>query len=150
MSLDVYLRMPTPVDDLPRQAIFIRENEETREISRAEWNDRFPGQEPAMAEINPGTNEVYSRNITHNLAKMAAVAGIYEALWRPDEIGITHAHQLVEPLTVGLARLRGDPEQFKVHNPPNGWGNYEGLISFVADYLEACKIYPNASVSVWR
>ena len=47
-------------------------------------------------------DEVYSRNITHNLNKMAEAAGIYTVLWRPDENGITKAHQCIEPLRTGL------------------------------------------------
>jgi hypothetical protein len=39
--------------------------------------------------------EVYSDNITHNLGEMADAAGIYKALWRPEEIGITKAAELV-------------------------------------------------------
>ena len=30
-------------------------------------------------------------NITHNLNKMASELGVYEHLWRPDEIGVTKA-----------------------------------------------------------
>ena len=41
--------------------------------------------------------EGYSSNITHNLGAMAREAGIYEACWRPEEIGITKAAQLIEP-----------------------------------------------------
>ena len=41
---------------------------------------------------------IYSRNITHNMNKMADAVGLYKPLWRPDEIGITKAAQLVEPL----------------------------------------------------
>ncbi len=42
--------------------------------------------------ITGSFEEVYISNVTHNLNKMAGEAGIYEALWRPEEIGITHAH----------------------------------------------------------
>jgi hypothetical protein len=94
--------------------------------------------------------EIYSDNITHNLNKMAAEAGIYEALWRPDEIGITHAHQLIPILEEGLAKLRANPEHFEQFNPPNGWGSYTGLVVFVRDYLDACKCEPNALVEVSR
>lgn len=34
------------------------------------------------------SGEGYSANITHNLGAMAEAAGIYLALWRPEEIGI--------------------------------------------------------------
>jgi|WetSurMetagenome_2_1015567.scaffolds.fasta_scaffold621085_2 hypothetical protein len=93
---------------------------------------------------------IYSRNITHNLNKMAMEAGIYEHLWRPDEIGITEAKDLIVPLKEGLARLRADPERFKKLNPANGWGDYPGLIRFVECYVDACERYPGALVEVSR
>lgn len=68
---------------------------------------------------------------------MAVEAGIYEHLWRPDEIGITKAAQLIAPLRDGLERLMTDPERYKKLNPSNGWGDYEGLVAFVADYRAA-------------
>ena len=34
-------------------------------------------------------------NITHNLNKMADAVGLYEVLWKPDEIGITTASQMI-------------------------------------------------------
>jgi hypothetical protein len=94
--------------------------------------------------------EVYQDNITHNLNKMADKAGLYEALWRPDENGITHAHQLIPILEKGLAELRSKPEFYEQFNPENGWGTYVGLVKFVRDYLEACKENPDAEVCVWR
>ncbi len=94
--------------------------------------------------------EVYSRNITHNLGKMAAEAGIYEALWRPEEINVATAEQLVPLLEAGLETLRADPERFKKFNPENGWGDYEGLVNFVEAYLQACKENPDAEVNVSR
>lgn len=93
---------------------------------------------------------VYSKNITHNLAEMADKAGIYEHLWRPDEIGITKASELIEPLYKGLVLLKSDPDRFKAFNPSNGWGNYNSLVQFVEDYLAACQEDPDAEVSVSR
>jgi hypothetical protein len=94
--------------------------------------------------------QVFWRNITHNLGKMAGEAGIYEALWRPDEIGITKAEQLIAPLSVGLDQLLERPEHFRALNPKNGWGDYEALVDMVRAYLEACKEKPDADVSVSR
>lgn len=94
--------------------------------------------------------EIYSANITHNLNRMAKEAGIYEYLWRPDEIGVTKAEQLIEPLTVGLKTLKSDPVRFKQFNPGNGWGDYDALVGFVERYLSACSENPDASVSVSR
>lgn len=93
---------------------------------------------------------VYADNITHNLYEMAKAAGIYKHLWRPDEIGITHAHQLIEPLRQGLELLRSDEKRFREFDSPNGWGRYEHLVRFVADYLAACEANPNATVWVSR
>ena len=92
----------------------------------------------------------YSWNITHNLSTMADEAGIYKALWRPEEIGITKAAQLIEPLKAGLAKLESDPERFEKLNPSNGWGNYETLVFFVRGYLAACEETPDAEVYACR
>jgi hypothetical protein len=96
------------------------------------------------------STEVYSRNITHNLNEMAKAANIYEYLWRPDEIGISRAHELISPMRRGLALLESDANYFRTFNPPNGWGSYEGLIEFVREYLAACERHPYASVHACR
>ena len=149
MSLDVYLRRKWYVQEQAGPRIFIREEGETKEISRAEWGARFPDREPVTVEVEE-TDCVYGANITHNLTKMAREAGLYEALWRPDEHGLTHARQLVEPLRAGLARLWTDPAYFQTFNPENGWGNYDLLCRFVTGYLAACERWPAAEVSVSR
>lgn len=92
--------------------------------------------------------EIYTRNITHNLNTMADAAGIYKHLWHPEEIGITQAKQLIEPLREGLAKLEASPQTFRQYNPPNGWGSYETLVAFVRDYLRACEQDPDADVVV--
>jgi len=151
MSLDVYLSVPGERVTRRGSGIFIRENGATKEITREEWDERNPGHEPAIAPIAPGASEeVFWRNITHNLGRMASEAGIYKHLWRPEEIGITKAAQLIGPLSAGLELLRSSPERFKVLNPANGWGDYDGLVDFVDAYLAACKAHPDADVSVSR
>ena len=94
--------------------------------------------------------EVYWRNITHNVGKMAAMAGLYDCCWRPDEHGITKAKQLIVPLAEGLTALLDDPARFKLANPENGWGSYEGFVDFVRAYLAACQAHPDADVRVSR
>jgi len=93
---------------------------------------------------------LYEGNVTHNLNTMAMEAGIYYYLWRPDEIQINRANQLIRPLTKGMKLLKEDPERFKKLNPKNRWGTYEGLISLVDEYLAACKKWPSAKISVSR
>ena len=94
--------------------------------------------------------DVYSRNITHNLNTMASEAGIYKHLWRPDELGITKAGELIEPLRAGLTLLLAEPDRFKKLNPTNGWGDYDGLCEFINEYLHACEQNADAEVSVSR
>jgi hypothetical protein len=93
---------------------------------------------------------IYECNITHNLNDMADEAGIYMHLWRPGEIGITKAFQLIEPLDNGLKLLKSDPARFKNFDSPNGWGKYKNLVEFVSEYLATCKENPDAEVSVRR
>ena len=94
--------------------------------------------------------DVYEDNITHNLAKMAEAAGLYMPLWRPEELTIRSAEDLIPLLTEGLAKLTADPDKFKALSPENGWGSYEGLARFVAKYLHACQESPDAEVIASR
>ena len=95
-------------------------------------------------------DEVYSANITHNLGKMADEAGIYYHLWRPEEVHVTKAKQLILPLSEALQHMKDNPEHYKQFNAPNGWGLYEHFMEFVEKYLEACKTYPEADVEACR
>lgn len=155
MSLDISLI--TKSVRKPGSGIFVREDGRVREISRDDWDQRFPGCEPAICEIRDAYDdgdgdggEVFSANITHNLGRMASEAGIYHVLWRHDENGITHASQMIAPLEAGLKLLKDDPERFKQFDSPNGWGLYVHFVPFVEEVLGACKDYPQAVVRVSR
>jgi len=101
-------------------------------------------------EISGGNGEYYEANITHNLNKMADAAGIYYQLWRPDEIGITKAGQLIEPLSKGLTDMALRADHYKQFDSPNGWGLYKHFIPWIIDYLAACKRNPEGDISVSR
>ena len=150
MSLDVMLH-GAPAKS-PGTGIFVRESGSTRELTWEEWHEHHPGQEPVVFRPDGADDEesdpIFSLNITHNLRTMAIEAGIYEHLWRPEEIGIERASQLVGPLREGLELLRSDPARFEAFNSPNGWGMYEHFVPFVAEYLAACEAFPDALVSV--
>lgn len=94
--------------------------------------------------------EYWGRNLTHNLIEMADAADLYKVLWRPEELGFTKASMMIEPLKGGLAKLISDPTCFKKFNPPNGWGSYELLVSFMRSYLSACQDYPDAEICADR
>lgn len=151
MSLWFYLTMPGAKIERKHSGIFVRENGSTVEISREQWDDRNPGHEPCVVkEVDGDTDTVFGYNVTHNLGTMAVEAGIYLPLWRPDELHITKAAQLIEPLRAGLALLRAKPDHFKTFNPKNGWGDYDGFVKFVEACLAACEEYPEADVRASR
>jgi hypothetical protein len=87
-----------------------------------------------------------SLKATHNLVPMAKEAGLYNFLWHPEEIGISLASQLIDPLEEGIIRLKATPEKFKKLNPPNGWGSYEGFVKFCESVLRVCRNYPDSTI----
>jgi hypothetical protein len=134
MSLDFYLTETRPVL-----------HEETHKY----WLNGLP-QVTKHQFYYEGTVYLFDINITHNLNTMAGKAGIYKALWRPDENGWTKAKQLVPMLAEGLAKLKADPEYYRQFNAKNGWGTYVYFVPFVEKVLWACAEYPEADVHVSR
>ena len=94
--------------------------------------------------------EVFSANITHNLNRMAEEAGIYECLWRPEEVSIEKAADLIEPLCSGIALMESDPDRFRKLEAKNGWGTYDQFLPWLRNYLAACRENPDAEICVSR
>lgn len=146
MSLDVYLESG-PLDD-----------EGLREQFGPVWDyleeggllDEFRRRLGGERDESQREEVFYEDNITHNLGQMAGEAGIYQHLWRPEELGIIMARQLIRPLREGLKKLGCEPDRFRAFDSPNGWGDYEGLVTFVRNYLTACINYPYARVRASR
>lgn len=151
MSLDVSLRVKGEVVARPEgEHIYVRRGGRTVELTRAQWDELNPGREPVAVLDHEQDDYVFESNITHNMGRMARECGLYEPMWRPDEHGFTHAHQLIAPIEAGLAILLADHERLQEFNPGNGWGNYDVFLSFTEEYLAACKQWPDAEVSVSR
>ena len=98
---------------------------------------------------------VHEGNVTHNLGKMAKEVEVgrytlYKYLWRPDEISVWTAKELIEPLTVGLLELETHPERYKQFDPENEWGDYVGLMNFTREYLKKCTLFPEAYIEISR
>jgi hypothetical protein len=145
MSLDLYLYQQT--GDL-------KEWEERKAASLKEADD-MKGLIPLINEYydekRPQKEPVFHANITHNLNKMADEAGIYYHLWRPDEIGITKAKELIRPLKKARELMIEKGRQHWVQfEPSNKWGTYEGFMSFIVAVIAACEEYPEADVNVSR
>lgn len=94
--------------------------------------------------------EVFSANVTHNLAAMAQEAGLYNVLWRPTENDFNVGGDAILALERGLELLKTEPDRFKALNPENGWGSYDVFVRFVEQVLEACRENRDAQISVSR
>ena len=92
----------------------------------------------------------FEANITHNLNDMAAAAGIYNAVWRPDEHGYRRAKDIIKIMSKGLADLKARPGYFRQFDADNGWGVYDNFVPWIQEYLEACERHPEAGISVSR
>lgn len=147
MSLDISLKTKYPITK-KGTGIFVRESGATRELSLEEAKTRFP--EGDILEREEESNEVYSTNITHNLTSMADAAGLYYVLWRPEELNLSTAEEVIPLLEDGLENLKADPEKYEAFNPSNGWGSYDQLLITVEEYLSACRKYPDALIEVSR
>jgi hypothetical protein len=147
MSLDVLLISKTPITK-KGTGVFIRENGKTKELTVEEVHEKFPN---AVVEENEFETEcVFDANITHNLNKMADAAGIYNACWRPEEIGATKASDIIPILEKGFEDMKAKPKYYKQFDSPNGWGLYVHFIPWVESYLNACLEYPDAIIEVSR
>lgn len=147
MSLDISLTVKTPIK-MRGTGVFVRDGGRTRELTPDEVLDKWPNAEVSYTEYE--TTEVFDRNITHNLGKMANKAGIYYAMWRPDEKGWKTAKDVLTTLEIGLVELQANPDKYKKLNPENGWGSYDDLVDFVEVYVDACRKYPEAVIEVSR
>jgi hypothetical protein len=85
-------------------------------------------------------------NITHNLTTMAEKLGVYQALWRPEELEITHAWELVPYLEYAIFELEVHPEYYAQWNASNGWGKVEDLLRLMKEVLKCCSNNMDAEI----
>ena len=95
-------------------------------------------------------HSVYESNITHNLTTMAEALGVYQAIWRPEEVGIKYAKDLIPLLEQKLMELVLGKKEYEQYNPSNGWGSYESFVKFLQNLLTACNEHPEAEIEVDR
>ena len=93
---------------------------------------------------------VWSANMTHNLNKIAIEAGVYECIWRPEEIGVKYARDNISNLRFALGIFYSKYDELKKLNPENGWGNIDGLIEVTQGFFDACNEYPDAIIECDR
>lgn len=131
MSLDYYLISKMPVEP-KHTGIYIRENGETKELSKEEAEKKF---NKPVEEYTSTDSNLLHVNITHNLAKMAnqcEVDGIslYMLLWHPDEVLINGEPSIsyCQNILILYIELKAHREKYEKFNPSNGWGSYDCLL----------------------
>lgn len=103
-----------------------------------------------LRSLDGDTAGVWVGNITHNLNKMAEVAGVYKHLWRPEELGIERPVDLIVPLLKGAVFMLENAALCQQYSPKNGWGTYDDLLEFILGYAEKCAKYPFSEIIVSR
>ncbi len=89
---------------------------------------------------------VVSVNVTYNLGPMLREAGME---WK--DFTSLEPPALAKRLTATIAELESRPDRYRMLNPANGWGNYEGLLKSLRDVLAALVDPENVDpkVSTW-
>ena len=83
---------------------------------------------------------------THNTNPMIREAGFRE--W-PYEVDGMLCRHFCDRLDGTLRVLRSDPERFRAMNPENDWGDYDSLLTVLADLLDTFDRFPSATVRMW-
>lgn len=92
--------------------------------------------------------------ITHNLNEMAIALGVYEIIWKPDEVFPNQdikPSMVVDKLEEAYQDLKNNKNKYSQFNPKNGWGDYEALSYFIDRYINICKKHKDTIyITVWR
>jgi hypothetical protein len=91
-------------------------------------------------------NELYWKNITHNLSKMAQECGLHKPLWCAYEYESNS--DIINDITKGIENAIENRCSLEKLNPENGWGRYEGLLLFAYETRDALIKYPDGEVSI--
>lgn len=89
---------------------------------------------------------VWEGNISHDCVEIARKCGVYDYIWRPEEFEIKKADKLIVPLWLTLNNLEKDVSYFSEF----GGSIYSRFRDFVMLYLDACMIWQEATVHVYR
>lgn len=94
--------------------------------------------------------EMYWKNITHNLTTMAKAVGFYDQLWRPEESNIKTAGDLAPHIAAGIKELESNREKYDSLSASNGWGTYDQFVPWLKELHQACLEFPDCVISVSR
>lgn len=84
-------------------------------------------------------------NYTYNCSPMWRKAG-----WNHEQFEGKRASEMAPFLAYAITAMSVNPAEYKAMNPLNGWGDYDGCLSFLRDLLTDCLEHPDGIVEMWR
>lgn len=86
---------------------------------------------------------LFEEDYTHNTNEMLRMALIEceeaPGLYPPIAVVVGKADSGVEVLSALVSAMVSDPALYRAQDPPNGWGDYDGLLAILRRMLEAAK-----------
>ncbi|MFE3583712.1 hypothetical protein [Streptomyces vinaceus] len=95
----------------------------------------------------PSSDEVCVANVgnyTSNVAPMWADALGH----RLADLHDRNAGESLPALAAAVRKLRANPDRYRVMEPANGWGDYEGAVAYLAALCDACAVHPKAVIHI--
>ena len=94
-------------------------------------------------DTGDGPRVVWEGHLTYNLSPMMRAGGL--VLRELDGLASLEALPVVSECVVAMMQ---SPGRFRELDPPNGWGNYDGLLGMLAEFDMALMAFPDAIVGV--
>ena len=95
--------------------------------------------------LDDGITDIGDFNYTHNVTPMWKKAGVYDALYNSEG---KEALEILPVLHSGINHMVVNQDEYLGLNPDNGWGDYEGALSFLIEFSECCAEYPKAVIGL--
>lgn len=99
-----------------------------------------------ITENNEDGVELWWRNITHNVNKMADKCGLYKPLWCANEYESNK--DIVEGISSGIKKAIEMRWELEAMNPENGWGSHKDLLLFAYAVRDALIEFPHGIVHI--
>ena len=93
------------------------------------------------------SNQLFERNITNNLYKMALYLGV-AGIYYPQDHNINTAKDLLPLCKNALIKLKKYPDNYKQYNASNGWGTIIHMEELLVELIEVIEMYRDANYVV--
>ncbi len=144
MSLDLTIKTNKLIRHVST-GVYIREDGCTKELKTIDdVKKHFPNKDIShICEQVYYDDELWTKNITHNLSEMAEHViindqiNLCDLLWKPKDNGFDIVTQIyIDYISNALRILKSKKKELEKFNPKNNWGNYDLLLDFVNEYMD--------------